>query len=78
MEGKWHKRKIVLFLLLDKEYTLDITFDTTDSYFGWLQLTRNYQYQGLQWNNTKMTFLFMGTWAYIGSSLQNSSYEIVR
>ena len=78
MEGKWHKRKIVLFLLLDKKYALEITFDTTDSYSWRLQITRNYGYRSLQWNNTQMTFLFLGTWAYIGSSLQNSSYEIVR
>ena len=29
MEGKWHKRKIVLFLLLDKKYALEVTFETT-------------------------------------------------
>ena len=29
MEGKWHKRKIVLFLLLYKKYALEIMFDTT-------------------------------------------------
>ena len=70
MEGKWHKRKIVLFLLLDKKYALEVTFETTDSCSWRLQITQNYQYQNLQWNNTQMTFLFMGTWAYIGSSLQ--------
>ena len=29
MEGKWHKRKIVLFLLLYKKCALEIMFDTT-------------------------------------------------